>query len=93
MATEALNKDIERVQEKLRELEGSIANLRPSRREYDSGGLGLKRRISHEGYGNDRYSNGSGRMTVVSDASQLGFNRRRIEWVFLNSTVIPGLWS
>ncbi|VDM75017.1 unnamed protein product [Strongylus vulgaris] len=79
MATEALNKDIERVQEKLRELEGSIANLRPSRREYEGGGPGLKRRISHEGFANDRYSNGSGRVTVVSDASSMGFNRRRIE--------------
>ncbi|XGW05923.1 hypothetical protein V3C99_016356 [Haemonchus contortus] len=81
MTAESLNKEIERVQERLRELDGTIATLRTNRRDFDIGGAGVKRRISHEGgYGGDRFSNGSGRVTVVSDASP-GFNRRRIEMV------------
>ncbi|KAK5971093.1 hypothetical protein GCK32_008671 [Trichostrongylus colubriformis] len=81
MTAESLNKDIERVQEKLRELDGTIATLRTNRRDFDTGPLAMKRRISNEGgYGGDRYSNGSGRVTVVSDISP-GFNRRRVEMV------------
>uniref|UniRef100_A0A0K0DF75 Pinin_SDK_memA domain-containing protein n=1 Tax=Angiostrongylus cantonensis TaxID=6313 RepID=A0A0K0DF75_ANGCA len=67
---DSLNKDIARVQEKLRELDSTIATLRTSRRDFDGGVSGIKRRISQEGFGSDRFSNGRRRLISTLDEAE-----------------------